>query len=120
MWNVETFSYIENQCGGLGETGNNTKNFLNLSEARIQVNASIASSIPPVLQVKINADWYPGIITPVFTPIGHPKSDEQFKARESEYPQHNLNDNSSIVRGLTELILGEKMEIHSDKFAPSV
>lgn len=101
MW--KTFSYIKNHCGGLWEAGHNTKNFLNLSEARIQVNASIASSIPPVLQLKINADWYLVIIILFFTATGHPKSDERFKARESEYPQHNLQRQFQHSKGINRI-----------------
>lgn len=118
MWNVETFSYIKNHCGGLREAGHNTKNFLNLSEARIQVNASIASSTPPVLQVKINADWYLVIIILFLLLQAIPNLMNVSRLEKWSIPSITFNDNSSIVRGLTELILGEKMGIDSDKFAP--
>lgn len=39
MWNEDTFKYIRQQCGGLREIDHKTKNFSNLPEARIQVNA---------------------------------------------------------------------------------
>lgn len=45
MRNEGTFIYIGNQCGGLLEIGHSTKNFLELSEAGIQVKATSTSSV---------------------------------------------------------------------------
>lgn len=67
-WNGGTFNYVGQQRGGLREIDYNSKNFLKLSEARIQVNAKSISSIPSILHPKVEAQWLHAQLSPIFTP----------------------------------------------------
>lgn len=87
MWNDETLTYTGQHCGELWRTILNAQNFLKLSEDRIQVKPKSASSNRPVLHTKINDDWIPVQIIPVFNPIEYSKSEEEIAEKEKGIPQ---------------------------------
>lgn len=60
-------------CGGLLDIHKQTREFSNLSEARMQVRASRAKAIPQVIQQRVQGQWLriqliPQISTPQITP----------------------------------------------------
>lgn len=63
--NIDTFNYNGNQCGGLLENCYSTKNFLDLLEARIQVKATPPSSVPWIIHLLENTQWFILQISPL-------------------------------------------------------